>query len=457
MQKTPLFGNKSFYKEALIIAVPVMVQQLIISLVSLVDNFMVSALGNSMMAAVNVANQINFTFFVFLNVICMAGGIYLAQYKGANDEWGMKQAYRFKLLLTSIIAIVYFFILRFSPDFLIRFMTNGNSAQDEIVHYASNYMKMLSYSVLFMPFSFSISTSFREIGKPTIPLVISVIATFINTFFNWVFIYGNLGAPRMEVEGAALATIIARVFEGVAFLVYARYAKSDFFVGVRSLFKVNFAMFIEIIQKSGLIFLGEIMWAASEMFMTSLYNSRGGAETVAGMAAGFAIANIFYLVFAGIHTTTAVMIGNKLGAGDLEIAEHRAKWIMSGSTIAGIVLGMLMLSSTFLIPLIYGNLSDEAHSITKELLVIVAFYMPIWSLLNAQFGISRAGGDAVFAVLVDVPVTLFAFAPAVALLTFWTGVSAPLIFGLSKLTDFIKLFVAFKILKKKNWVKKLTK
>lgn len=457
MQKTPLFGNKHFYKEALIIAVPVMLQQLIISLVSLVDNFMVSALGNSMMAAVNVANQINFTFFVFLNVICMAGGIYLAQYKGANDEWGMKQAYRFKLLLTSVVAIVYFFILRFSPDFLIRFMTNGNSAQDEIVHYASNYMKMLSYSVLFMPISFSITSSFREIGKPKVSLIISVIATFINTFLNWVLIYGNLGAPRMEVQGAAIATVIARIFEAGAFLVYARLAKAEFFVGVRDLFKVHFAMFSEIIKKSGLIFLGEIMWAASEMFMTALYNSRGGAETVAGMAAGFTIANIFYLVFAGIHTTTAVLVGNRLGAGELKEAEQRARWIISGSTIAGIFLGILMLCSTFIIPYIYGNLSSEAHSITKELIIIIALYMPLWTLLNAQFGVSRAGGDTVFAVMVDVPVTLFAFAPAVAILTFFTPVSAPLIFGISKLTDFIKIAIATYMLKKKRWVKKLTK
>ena len=456
MEKVALFGNKHFYKQALAIALPVMLQQLIISLVTLVDNFMVSALGNSMMAAVNVSNQVNFVFFVFLNVICSAGGIYLAQYKGANDEKGMRQAFRFKLIITSIVAIVYFLILQFMPDVLIRLMTNGNSAQYELVYHASNYMKMLSYSVLFMPISFSITSSFREIGKPKVSLIISVIATLINTFLNWVLIYGNLGAPRMEVQGAAVATVIARICEAVMFLFYARFVKAEFFVGLRRLFKIKITMFVEIIQKSALIFLGEIMWAASEMFMTALYNSRGGAETVAGMAAGFTIANIFYLVFAGIHTTTAVLIGNKLGAGELIEAQKRARWILSGSTIVGLMLSILMLSSTFIIPLIYTNLTFEAHSIAKELIIIIAFYMPLWTLLNAQFGVSRAGGDTVFAVMVDVPVTLFAFAPAVAVLTYFTGVSAPLIFGLSKLTDFIKLTIAHYMLKKKRWVKKLT-
>ncbi len=456
MNKATLFGNRHFYKQVLAIALPVMLQQLIISLVTLVDNFMVSALGNSPMAAVNVANQVNFAFFVFLNVICAAGGIYLAQYKGANDKKGMKQAFRFKLIITSIIAICYFFILQFIPDILIRFMTNGNSGQYEIVYYASNYMKMLSYSILFMPISFSITSSFREIGKPKVSLIISVIATLINTFLNWVFIYGNLGAPRMEVEGAALATVIARFCETAMFLIYAKYVKAEFFVGLRRLFKINISLFIEIIKKSGLIFLGEIMWAASEMLMTALYNSRGGAETVAGMAAGFTIANIFYLVFPGIHTTTAVLIGNKLGAGELEEAQRRSRWIQSGSTIAGILLTILMLGSLFIIPLIYSNLSPEAHAISRELIIIVSLYMPIWTLLNAQFGVSRAGGDTVFAVMVDVPVTVLAFAPAVVILTFFTDVSAPLIFGLSKLTDFIKMAVAFYMLKQKRWVKKLT-
>ncbi len=455
-KKIRFIGHWEFYKKAIAIALPVMLQQFITALVSLIDNFMVSGLGDSMMAAVNVANQINFLFIVLLTVISSAGGIYLAQYKGANDDWGMQQAYRFKVILSFAVGIAYMLALFLSPATLINIMTHGNSAQFEISSHGATYMRTISFAALFMPFSFAIGSSFRETGKPVVPLIISVGATLINTFLNWVLIYGNLGAPRMEVEGAAIATVVARTAEAIAFIIYAKLKKEHFYVGLRKLYKVNIPMFVEIIRKSILIFCSEITWAMSEMFVTSLYNSRGGSENVAGMASAFAIANIFFLLFAGIQTATAVLIGNRLGAGHLEEAQIRAKWLMSGAFIAGIVIGLFEALSSLAIPIIYSNLTPEAHHISKTLLLIISCYMPLWALLNSQFAVSRSGGDAMFGVLVDIPVSALMFAPLAAILTHYTSVSAPLIFGIAKFTDFVKEAFAIYMLKKKRWVRKLT-
>lgn len=457
MEKTPLFGHWAFYKKAIAIALPVMLQQFITALVSLVDNFMVSGLGDSRMAAVNVSNQINFLFIVFLMTLMSAGGIYLAQYKGANDAHGMRQAYRFKIILSFLVGSLYMAVLFFYPGFLINLMTHGNAAQAEIVEHGSSYMRIIAFTCLFMPFSFSIGTSFREIGKPVVPLIISVIAAIINTCLNWLLIYGNLGAPRLEVEGAAIATVAARAFEAIAFVIYARLKNEEFYVRIRRLYKINVVMFIETIRKSALIFFSEISWGLSEIFVTALYNSRGGAENVAGMSAGFAIANIFFLLFAGIQTAAAVLVGNRLGAGHLDEAQVRGKWLMSGALIAGIIIAMFEMLSIFIIPLVYTNLTPEAHSIAQRLILIVSLYMPFWALLNSQFAISRSGGDALFGVIVDVPVSLILFAPLAAYLTYRTGVPAPLIFGFAKTTDFIKLALGIYLLSKKRWVRTLTK
>ena len=456
MEKTPLFGHWQFYKQAIAIALPVMLQQFITALVSLIDNFMVSGLGDSRMAAVNVSNQINFLFIVFLMTLMSAGGIYLAQYKGANDAKGMRQAYRFKIILSFLVGLTYMTILLVAPDFLINLMTHGNEAQTEIVEHGSRYMRVIAFTCVFMPFSFSIGTSFREIGKPVVPLIISVIAALINTCLNWLLIYGNLGAPRLEVEGAAIATVAARAFEAIAFIIYAKLKQEEFYVGFRRLYKINIRMFVETIRKSSLIFLSEISWGLSEMFVTSLYNSRGGAETVAGMGAGFAIVNIFYLLFAGIQTAAAVLVGNRLGAGHLDEAQVRGKWLMSGAFIAGIVIAVFEMLSIFAIPIIYTNLTPDAHYIAQKLIFIISLYMPFWALLNSQFAISRSGGDALFGVIVDIPVSLILFAPLAAYITYYTGVSAPLIFGISKLTDFVKLAIGTCLLRRKKWVRKLT-
>ena len=188
--------------------------------------------------------------------------------------------------------------------------------------------------------------------------------------------------------------------------------------------------------------MSEISWGISEMFMTALYNSRGGAETVAGMASGFTIANIFFLVFQGIFVSTMVVVGGTLGRGELDDARKKAKWIRSGSIVAGIIIGLIEMSSIFLIPIIFSKLTPDAQTITRNLVILVSCYMPVWTYINSQFAVSRAGGDTIFGVAVDVPVSLLLFAP-IALI-------------LAKLTDFIKITIGIIMLRKERWVKKLT-
>jgi putative MATE family efflux protein len=450
------FGPLSFYKEALRVALPVMFQQLIMSLVSLVDNFMVAGLGDVKMAAVNVANQINFIYFVVLGALCGAGGIYLAQFNGAHDEKGMQQAYRFKILMSLFVSGVYFVMLWVFPERLIAMMTMGNIAQEEIIYYGTQYLKLISFTLFPIAISTALGTAFREIGTPTVPLIISVISTLINTSGNWIFIYGNLGSPRLEVNGAALSTIIARFVEMAAFLVYVRIKRPDFFVPASAWLRVKIPLMKQILSRSGMMLLSETTWVVSETVVTALYNSRGGAEVVAGMAAGWTIANIFTLIFGGIYAATAVVIGGVLGAGKLDEARNRARWLQSGSLVMGIILGIGASLSTALIPIVFGNLSDDARQVTAGLIFVIAAYLPIWTVLNAQFAISRAGGDTALGMYVDVSVNILLFVPAAIALTVLTDMGPVMMFALVKSTDIVKYGIARWRLKKERWVRNLT-
>jgi len=232
-------GPWSFYKQALAIALPVMLQQFIMSMVSLVDNFMVAGLGDVSMAAVNITNHIFFVFFVIINTICQAGGIYIAQFNGAKDCDGMKNAYSFKILFAVSISILCLAACRSFPVQLLSLLTTNNAAQAHIAEVGSVYLRLVSWAFVPTAISLSIATSFREIAKPKIPLIISGIAAVINTIGNWILIYGNLGAPRLEVVGAGYATIIARSFEVIAFLIYAAKAKAPFFADIKKLFIIK--------------------------------------------------------------------------------------------------------------------------------------------------------------------------------------------------------------------------
>ncbi|MBN1519742.1 MAG: MATE family efflux transporter [Spirochaetales bacterium] len=451
------FGPASFYREALAVALPVMAQQLIQSLVSLIDNFMVAGLGDASMAAVNVANQVNFIYFVLTFTLSGAGGVYMSQYRGAGDHEGMRQAFRFKAIMTLGLSALYMAICQIMPESLIGVMTLGNSARHEIIALGGEYLRTVSWLFLPMALSQSVGSAYREIGRPKVPLAISVCATLVNTFLNWVWIYGNLGAPRLGVMGAALATNVARAAEFGAFMLYKAIDKPGFHVPLSKLLAARWPLFLEILRKSGLMVLSEASWVVSETVTTALYNGRGGAEVVAGMSAGWAIANIFFLVFTGIHVATGVVIGGALGADRLDEARQKARWMMSGSVVAGAVLGAIQTASLLAVPLVFMNLTREATAVTSGLIVVISVYLPLWSLLNAQFAVARSGGDMMMGVAVDVGVTYTLFIPGAFALALLTPVGPVVMYAILKLSDFAKWYVAQRWLRKERWVVNLAK
>jgi Na+-driven multidrug efflux pump len=450
-------GPVNFYREALHIALPVMLQQFIMGMVSLIDNFMVAGLGDASMASVNVANQLNFVYLVIINTICGAGGIYLAQFKGAGNAEGMRHAYRFKVIFALAASAVYFSLCWAIPEKMIAMMTMGNAAQEEIVLVGSRYLRFISFTLLPIGITGAIGTSYREIGLPGIPLIISAAATLINTIGNWLLIYGNLGAPRLEVSGAAIATIIARIFEVAVFLLYVhRRRNAPFFVGFSGIHRISGRLIKTILSKSGMMFLSEASWISSETIMTALYNGRGGAEVVAGMAAGWTIANIFFLIFGGIWTATAVIVGGTLGAGRLDEARRRAEWIKTGSAAAGAIIAAVGAgAATLLIPVVFSNLTPAARGISLGLIYVILAYLPLWSLLNAQFAISRAGGDTAMGMYADVSVNTLLFVPGAFILALCTTIEPVRMFALLKLSDIAKYLVARHFLKKERWVRNL--
>ncbi|OQB04842.1 MAG: Multidrug resistance protein NorM [Spirochaetes bacterium ADurb.Bin215] len=450
------WGSPGFYRKALAIAVPVMLQALVQNLVSLVDNFMVSGLGDVKMSGVNVSNQVLFVFMIALMTLSSAGAIFMSQFNGANDREGMKQAFLFKfhagLFMTAIVTGLAIFL----PRQILTLLVNTNSQREAVLEQGRAYISIILFTFVPMTLSIVIGSSLREIGKVHAPLYISVSAALVNTFLNWAFIYGNLGAPRLEVRGAALATVIARAYEMIVFIIYINRTKPPFYVRLRELYRVNMRVFVIILQKSGFIALSEMSWVLTETAMTAVFNGRGGAEIISGMAAGWAIANIFFLVFQGLHTSIGVIVGGTLGKNELDQARHEARWLRSGAIVAGTVVAMIESFSVLLIPIVFGNLSPGAQLITRNMLWVIAVYMPLWSYLNAQFATARAGGDAVMGVWVDVSVNIFLFLPAIFILAVLTNLGPIALYALVKITDFVKVGIAAWQLRTERWVKNMT-
>ena len=415
-----LFGPAGFYKKALLIALPVMAQLLIQNMVSLIDNFMVSGLGDVKMSGVNISGQILFVFMVLLNTICTAGGIFMSQYYGAGDKRGMRQALSFKAVLAAVSIVLYLLVCMVFPRPVLSLMVVGNSQADAILDEAVKYMFLMGFIGIPMAISTICSSSLREIGQVRTPLLISVIATLVNTFFNWVLIYGNLGAPRLEVQGAAAATIIARLTEMTMFLICIAVRRPPFAATPKELVSVDFPLFFRMLKKGSMVLGSEMLWVISETVTTALYNGRGGADVVSGMAASFAIANLFFVAFSGITTATGVILGSTL------------------------------------ISVVFGHLSESAQSITRQMIVLMSLFMPPWVYINVQLAVSRAGGDTAMGLWVDGTTTLLIIFPGIFLIARYTAIGPVAMYGAVKAVDFVKITIAHFMLKRERWVRNLT-
>lgn len=454
--KKRLFGTGNFYGKALAIAVPIMLQQLIQSLVSLIDNFMVSGLGDISMSGVNVAGQMLFVFMVYLNAICMAGGIFMTQYFGADDPEGMKQAFRFKLIMGLAAFIPYLFVCLIFPRQVLSLLLIGNTEAELILDEGVKYIQIMFFMGIPMTLSVCIASSLRDMGKVKAPLVVTVIATLTNTLFNWLLIYGNLGFPALGVRGAALATVIARLLELAIFIGIYIVTKPAFAVKVKDAFRVSGKLFREILKKGSLVLFCEMVWSLSETITTAIYNGRGGADVVSGMASSFAIANLFFIAFGGIYSATGVIIGKTLGEGDLEKARQQKTWLLSGAAVFGVFMMFFGFVTTLIIPLVFGRLSDSAVQICRDMVVMMSFFMPVWVYINAQQAVARAGGDTAMGAYADSAVTIFVMLPMLFLLGFLTDIGPVMMYLVVKLLDIGKVIIFHFWLKKERWLKNLT-
>ena len=454
-KKNTIFGSGIFYKNVLAIAVPIMLQQLIQSMVSLIDNFMVSGLGDISMSGVNVAGQVLFVFMVFINTICMTGGIFLTQFFGAKDRGGMQQAFMFKLLAGFVALIPYLMVCLVYPREILSLMVIGNTQAPLILDEAVKYIRIMSLVGIPMTISVSIASSLRDMGKVKTPLVVTVIATLTNTVFNYLLIYGNIGFPALGVRGAAFATVIARTLEFIIFAIVYFRNRPDFAIRLNRDFMIDGKLFKEILKKGALMLFCEMTWVLSETITTAIYNGRGGADVVSGMASSFAIANLFFVAFGGIYSSTTVIIGKTLGEGNLEKARREKTWLLSGAIVFGVAMTLVGFATTLIIPVVFGKLSPSAIAISRNMVILMAFFMPVWVLVNAQQAIARSGGDTKMGAYADAGITIVVMLPMLFLLARYTDFGPVQMYLCVKLLDIVRTVIFHFWLKKERWLNNL--
>ena len=382
--------RKIFYGKLAAIAAPIAFQSLMLSLVAACDAFMLGQVEQNQMTAVSLASQIQFVQNMILMAITGAGSILGAQYWGKGDRETMQKLFHLMLRFAGLLSILFFALCELVPGILMMLFT-GDA---ELIAIGSSYLRIAGWSYLITGISQCYIAMMKVTDHVTPSAWISAAAVILNIVFNAVFIFGMLGAPRMEARGAALATTIARVIELLLCLVisagagYIRPALTKLFEGSRQL-TLDFGR--QCLPLLG----GSLLWGVGFTSYTAIIGHMG-TDAAAANSVAAVIRDLICCACNGIGSAAGTMVGNALGAGDLERGKEYGIRLVKISYVIGFASTALVLAVT---PLVVRMviLTDEARGYLTGMMDIMAFYM-IGRCVNTITinGVLDGGGDTLF-------------------------------------------------------------
>lgn len=445
-----LFEDKELMRKCKSIAFPIMFQSLIISAVNLVDNLMVGLLGDVAISGVASANKyynvIQFVLFSTINS-CI---IYLSQYNGANNHEKMKQTFRFTLVFTYAVLLVGFACVMLFPNQLIKFIIDDPA----IIDAGTRYFRYAAFSYLPMGFSLVVANAMRAIGETKIPLRISAVSMFVNAVLDYGLILGKFGLPRLEIEGAAIATIISRIVEMILCYYALKKGEYVFDTNIKDLFKFPKDLVLSILIKAWPLVLNEIAWNIGMVTLLKCYSSRGAVVNAAYSISNI-VSDLFFALFSGMATASSVLIGTPLGANKLDEARDNGYKLICFSVYMAIFFGVGLFMSSFVVGIIYSKVSYEVITLSKQILRCQGLIYWIYMFNTQCYFTLRAGGATKSTMILDCGYMWAVNIPVVAILSYFTNLPILTVYVIGQLTDIGKGIVAYKIVRKESWVKNL--
>ena len=455
-----LVGDRAFYKALLTIAVPVMLQNGLTNLVSLLDNIMVGSVGTEQMSGVSIVNQLIFVFNLCIFGGLGGAGIYTAQFFGKKDQRGVQYTFRFKLMLALVLlgmALVVFNL--FSEPLIALYLHEGSETGDiaATAMYGAKYMRVMLWGLLPFAVQQAYGSTLRETGETLLPMKAGIVAIFVNLVFNYILIFGHFGAPAMGVEGAALATVISRYVECAIIVswTHRHTTRAPFIVGAYRSMHVPGTLVRDIFRRGMPLLVNEALWSAGMAVRTQSFSTRGLAM-VAALNISTTISNLFNVVWIALGTAVSIMVGQQLGANEFEKAKTTAWRIMAFSIVSAMAMGVLMLLCAPLFPAIY-NTTDEVRAIAAGIIRIVALAGPLHAFNHASYFTLRSGGKTWITFMFDGAYLWVVSIPLARVLSIGTTWHILLVFFLCEFVDIVKAALGFVLLKKGVWINNIVK
>lgn len=440
------FGDKAFFKKTLIIAVPLMMQQLVSTAVNLLDNLMIGQLGDHALAGVAAVNRYFMIGLFGTWGILAASSVFMAQFYGSNDDDHMQQTFRYSIFSSSIVMSIFIAISMVFPEQIIRFFIDN----DAVLEQGMQYIFISGLSFIPTVFSMAIASSMRATGDTKAPLIASVFSMFTNLFFNYVLIYGHLGFPALGVKGAALGTFLARIVE----LLIVSYAlKKGFYrfkSNINSLFNISKTLVKAITLKALPLSINEILYTGGMALLLRFYGTRG-ADVISGYSITATVSDLFFTMNAGMSVATTILVSQALGANKIDEARDNGYRLIGFGAVLAAVFGVLLFLSSFAVPYLY-DVSANATWIAQTFLRIMSFLFWIYIINTTIYFILRAGGDSKSTLIIDSGYMWCVNLVAVGFATYYTNLNIIGLYLVGQSTDVIKMVIAMKFLHKEKWL-----
>lgn len=442
--------DRNFIKQVFTISIPVILQQVINICVNLTDNVMLGSFGENQISGAALANQFYFLFQIFCLGLGGGTAVMVNQLWGKQDIPNIKRLFTLMLRVGIFTAILFMIITFLFPDLIMSIFSND----PEVIAAGTSYLKVVAFIYIFHGLTLTLTIVYRSVGVVRLALMASVISFGLNIFFNWIFIFGKLGAPRLEIAGAAIGTLIARVVECTIVIIYVfvidkrvRYQISDIMLNCKPIIREFTRLSIPVIISDVILALGN---NALSIIMGHI-----GKEMVSANSITMTTVQISTMFILGLSNAASVMVGNKIGQGDTKTAMGYGYNFLIISTVVGILASFIIrLLGPFIVS--WYNITEATYQCTMELMdaiCLIVIFQSISSVMTK--GVLRGGGDTRFLMFADVLFLWIVSVPLGALSGLVWHMSSFWVYTFLKIDMIIKSVWCIYRLYSKKWIKEV--
>lgn len=388
--------DRAFLKELLVIALPISFQQLINASLNMVDVIMVGQLGEATIAALGLSNQVFFVYILLLFGLTSGMAIFTAQFWGKGQIEPIRKVLGMSILITSAIALMFTLAATLMPHLVLGFYTEDK----DVMEIGAGYLSIVGFSYLPVAIATSYIATLRSIHLVKLTVVATIAALIFKTILGYILIFGTLGFPAMGVRGAAIGTASGWTLELVLLLIFVHVYKTPLAANPLSFFTFDRHFMLRVLKTTLPALANEMFWSLGITTYNAIY-ARIGTDSIAAINVNATIEELGFVVFIGLGNACAVMVGNRIGAGNKGEAYEIVRRVVIMSVLFAWGIGGIVLLSREAVISLY-NLSPRGEENVRKLMLVMALVLWIRIFNFSTFiGGLRAGGDTRFALWME--------------------------------------------------------